>query len=251
MGEKFNLIKYHTNFCDNLSAYAYSEILSQKTGIKCYYENNTISRNMLEKQMSHLDLELNFLSINRVKEISKKANELNNIYLNKKISKKHSHYINTGMFNINDISYLSNEIINKLQFKNTDFLINHDILEEISTTNSIGIYIDKNDDIDFDFINRALKRLNKYIKQPKVFIFSSNSKLKNQDLYLNYKIINIDDFKEEFTLLKSCKHKIILNTKNSYSEGFWAAVFNQKEYCLNVYDKKIKVKRKLKNWIGV
>lgn len=258
MKENFVILNYHENFADNLSAIAYSKILEEKSGTSCCYENKTIPRTKFEEKMAYFDVDYKFISSARVEMLTKKANNINKYHINSKdISKKRikSGIINLKHFNIDDVKFLPNNIVSSFDFKDTDFVVNHDILEEILSQNSIGLYIDEFDanqeNIDLNYIKKATKRLNKYIKKPKLFIFSKNSLNFDLDLCVDYKVLNIRDWKEEFYFLKSCKHKIILNTNNSYSNGFWAALINEKEYYYNVYDKKLNQKTQRKNWIAV
>jgi hypothetical protein len=66
---------------------------------------------------------------------------------------------------------------------------------------------------------------------------------------LQQSIVNLYDWREEFYFLTNCKHKIILNSANSYSEGFWASVLNEKSYNLNVIESEIKTRKIRPNWI--
>lgn len=258
MEENFVILNYHENFADNLSSIAYSKILEEKSGVNCCYENKTALRTKFEEKMTYFDIDYKFISSARVETLTSKPNNLNKFHINSKdISKKKFKrgIINLKHFNIDDVKFLPSDIISSFNFKETDFLINHDILEEILSQNSIGLYIDELDakqkNIDTEYIQKATKRLNKYLKKPKLFIFSKNSLNLDLELYIDYKILNIRDWKEEFYFLKSCKHKIILNTNNSYSNGFWAALINEKEYYYNIFDKKLNQKTRKRNWIAL
>ena len=216
MEENFVILNYHDNFADNLSSLAYSKILEEKSGINCCYENKTSLRTKFEEKMSFFDIDYKFISSARVETITKRANNLNKLHINSKdIPKKRfkKGIINLKHFNIDDVKFLPKEILSNFDFKTRDFIVNHDILEEILSQNSIGVFIDETDlkqgKIDFDYLKRATKRLNKYLKKPKLFIFLKNTSSLNLDLYIDYKILNIKDWREEFYFLKSCKHKII------------------------------------------
>ncbi len=256
MNEEFVIIKYHDNFADNLSSYAYAKIIEKDCEIKCYYENKTNLREIFEEKMNYFDLDLNYLSSAKVNNIATKANNFNKIILDKNYKKKKikKGFIEQKHFNISDTKLIFEDISNSFDFKSKDFIVNHDILEEIIQCNSIGVYLDiqdiENNQIDYEFIKKAAKRLNKYVKQPKLFIFAKTN-INNLELCMNYKHLNLKDWKEEFYFLKSCKHKIILNSPNSYSNGFWAAFLNEKDYFYNIYDKKLKVKDAKHNWIGI
>lgn len=206
-------------------------------------------------------MEYNYISSARVKKISNNALKKNksyidNLIIDKKISEKKitNKILNLKHFKIKDIDYISDKIKDMLKFNRYDFLINHDILENILNTQSIGLYINENDILnkkEKDFIYQATKRLNKYIKKPKLYIFSKKDISNEIKFYVDYEIINLNDWREEFYFLTCCKHKIILNTKNSYSEGFWSAILNQKDYTINIYDKKLQDKKARKNWIAI
>ena len=68
---------------------------------------------------------------------------------------------------------------------------------------------------------------------------------------MNYEILDLGDWREEFYFLMQCKHKIIHCTQNSYSEGLWASVLNGKNYFYVAFDKKLKPSKKFHNWIAV
>ena len=55
-------------------------------------------------------------------------------------------------FKIDDIPKITDELKTKFDFKNTDFIVNYDILEEITETNSIGLYISPKDKHNFKYI---------------------------------------------------------------------------------------------------
>ena len=252
--ENLVLVEYQENFADNLSSIAYAKILEEKTNAKCYLENDIKKRKIFENKMSNFNLEYEFISSTRVQNFSKLALDNNKFFLNTNKTKKiNNKIISLKHFNIDDKDLISDNIKNMLKFNKCDFIVNYDILEDIVSTQSIGLYINKNDinTINNEFIYNATKRLNKYIKKPKLYIFSDNSIKDKINSFIDYEILSINDWREEFYFLTACKHKIILNTKNSYSEGFWAAVLNEKEYCLNIYDKKIKTIKKRNNWIAM
>lgn len=257
------VLKYQNNFADNLSQIAYAKILESSSGRKFYFENDTKSRLVFDKVMSNFNLDIDYISKSKVDTIAKKSylfsrNLINNNKIKRELTRKRKSdtILNAPIFKIDDIKHLSDDIINQFKFLNEDFIVDYDILEEIKSTNSVGIFISekdiKNDDIDYDYIHKSVFRINKYIKKPKFFIFSSSK----QDITLNvdninYKILSIKDWREEFYFLTECKNKIILNSPNSYSEGFWSAVLNQKDYGIYIYDKKIKAKSAPYNWIGI
>ena len=191
MDNNLIILRYQENFADNLSAIAYGKILSKNNNKKCYYENSTEQRDIFEKQMTHFNTYFDYISKGSVNRITKEAFLLNNDFFYDKKSKKHikkdkrNRILDLKYFNIDDIDLIDDDIKKACSFKNLDFIINYDILENIKNTNSVGLYINKkdieNDDVDFDYIERAQKRLNKYLKKPRLFIFVDrkyNSKLK-------------------------------------------------------------------------
>ena len=250
------LIKYQDNFADNITSYAYAKIIEEHSGYECCYENSTKERSCFEEKMQCFNLDYNYVSSLRIEKISKNALEFNDNYIYKG-SKKYK-TIKRKFFNPEDAIFLNEKIKSEITFKNLDFIKEHDILEEITTNNSIGIYINskdfKNNQVNFQYIENALKRLNKYIKKPTLYIFTSESKIEGFNTIFNYKILNIADWKEEFHFLTKCKHKIIINSPNSYSINFWAALLNEKSYHYAIFEKKSKnkdIKIKKKNWIYV
>ena len=260
--ENIIVLKYQENFADNLSLCAYGKILENETQRKCFFENNSKKRENFENFMANFKMDYNYISTARIENITKKSYLLSRLYINdkqihKEISKKRNSnsILNLKYFKIDDIKHLSNEITSGFKFNNTSFIQNFDILEEITNTQSIGLFINpkdlQNNEVDYNYITNATKRLNKYIKKPKLYIFSDLKVNNKINSYIDFKIYNLKDWREEFYFLKNCKHKIILNSTNSYSEGLWSAILNQKDYSINIYDKKLKVQNKYDNWIGV
>lgn len=254
MEKNLVLVEYQKNFADNLSSYALAKINENQTGEHFYYENSPILRNNFENKMSYFQIDCNFLSTNRIQELAKNACEFHRVKTNLPVQ-NHNKIIKRCKFKFSDIQYIDDEIIKSLCFKNTDFILNYDILEEITKTNSIGLYINHEDYkqnlVDFKFIRVAAKRLNKYIKQPKLYIFTSVKFENKLNLDIPYKIFNLENWREEFYFLMSCKHKIHLNAKNSYSICLWAGILNKNNYNYFIYDKNLKGKNLPKNWIGI
>lgn len=252
MNKNIILVKYQENVADNMSSYALAKIIEKQTGDKICYENRPTLRNNFEKYMTNFNMSYSFVSSTRIEEITKKSFEFSKLSTKNTTKNK---LIKTKQFKFDNIQHLDNEIIKDFNFKNKDFIVNFDLLEQITTKNSIGIYINsldiKNGDINFNFISKSTKRLNKYIKNPKLFIFSTVEFEIQNDLVMDYEIVSLEDWREEFYFLKNCKHKIILNTQNSYSLGLWAALINQKDYYYTAYEKKLKCKNLPKNWIGI
>lgn len=245
------LVKYQDNFADNFTAYAYSKIIEKNLGTKCCWENNSKARNDFENKMSCFSMDCDYISSARVQKIANRANNLNKIYLNKRKNK----IIDKKLFNLDDCRFLTDEIINDFRFENLDFLQNFDVLEKIKTRNSVGLFVSSFDIdsqmIDIDYISRATKRLNKYLKKPKLFIFCDKNKSFEFDSQIDYEFIFQEDYKEGFYMLKSCRHKIILNCQNSYSQALWAAMLNESPFGYCVFDKKLKTKYKKERWLFV
>ncbi len=257
------ILEYRESFADNLSIYAYGKILEKNQKRKCFYENNTQKRVKFENTMSSFNLDCGYISTNRVKSIAKDALNYNKIRIDdKKIIKeikqaksKNNKILDLKYFKIDDIPYITNDILKSIEFNNYNFIKNYDLLEEISNNNSIGIYIDEKDvignKINWVFISDAIKRLNKYVKQPIIYIFTNKNIENKISSIIPVKYINLKDWREEFYFLTSCKHKILLNTPSSYSVNFWAIILNNKDYYINIFDKNLKVKSKPQNWIGI
>ena len=254
MKQNITLVEYSDNFAENITAYAYAKIIENNSKNICFWENNPTKRQKYENLMSDFNLKNNYICTTKANKICKKALDLNIFYINN-ANKYKNKIIKPRYFNLKHKKFLTKSIIDSLNFKNINFVSNHDILEEILNTNSIGLYINpidiKDNKLDFDFIKMSIKRLNKYIKQPKLFIFINEKTDFKIESDVEYQIINLTNFKEEFQLLKSCKHKIILNTPNSYLQGFWASVINENESYLITYDKKLKNKNLKRNWIAI
>lgn len=257
MEENLILLEYQDNFADNITTLAYCDILKKNSNIKCCYENITKKRDIFEKNMSNFSFDYMFTSSARIKKAINGANSVNKFYLSNKELKKprkiKKGIINLKHFQIDDYALLNDEFINKINFNNTDFIKNHDILEEINQNSSIGMYINTKDinELDYNFIKKAAKRLNKYVKKPILYIFCKNNNFNDFDICINHKIINLSDWREEFYFLKSCKHKIILNLANSYSQNFWAAKISEKSYYYNIFDKSLSKNNIKNNWIGI
>lgn len=257
------ILEYQENFADNLSIYAYGKILEKHQKRKCFYENNTKKRVEFENTMSNFNLECGYISTGKVKSIAKDALNYNRILVDeKKINKeikskkiKNNKILNLKHFKIDDIEYITQDILKSIEFNNYNFVKNYDLLEEISTNNSIGLYINENDilsqKVDWQYIENSIKRLNKYIKKPILYVFTSKNIEEKINTIIPVKYIDLKDWKEQFYFLATCKHKILINSPSSYSIIFWAIMLNNKDYYLKTFDKNLKVKNKPLNWIAI
>ena len=253
------VLKYQNNFADNLSELAYAKILEANSEKQCYFENSITKRQNFEYKMSNFNMDYKYISTNQVKSIAEKSYLFSRKLVNpNKITKefqnnnKYNKILDVNHFKIDDIDLITDNIKEQFNFKNTDFIVNFDILDEINSVNSIGVYINKNDlaYLDYDYLYNAANRLNKYLRKPKLFIFTNKINIDENNLNLKYKTLNLLDWREEFYFLTRCKNKIIIPTLNSYSENFWSAILN-KSTNLVAYDKNIKAKKFAQNWIGI
>jgi len=257
MNKNLIILEYQNNFADNISQLAYKNIIENNSHSKCYFENITENRKTFENKMSYFSFDYDFISSAKVQNIVNNAHNLNKLYISRKEIRKNKKIkngiLNLAHFQIEDRNFLSDDFINQIKFNSHDFVKSYDILENITTTSSIGLYINKNDvnSINYTFIKNAVSRINKYVKKPILYIFCENNITKNLNLNIDFKVISTIDWKEEFYLLKSCKHKIIPNLTNSYSQNYWAAILNEKEYLYVVYDKNLKQKVDKLNWIEI
>jgi len=258
------ILDYYENFADNISAIAYAKLIKQNVNAKVYYKNITSKRHLFEKFMSDFDVDINYLSPNNIDEITKKSflftkSIIKEKHVKKALSKKTKNkniLLKYSKFKIDDIEKIDLDLKQKFQFRNTLFIQNYDLLEKIQKSQSIGIYISQkdlnNNLINFDYINQALKRLNKYIIKPKLFIFchdiSIKDKLSND---IPFEIINYVNWREQFYFHKECKHKIILDTKDSYSQNLWTSILSENSWGLTIFSKQHKLKKKPNNWIAV
>ena len=256
------VLKYHNNFADNFTSLAYGKILENISKRKCCFENSSKERTFFEDKMSDFNMDYDYISTSRVKEITDRAFNFNKVLVNeenierelKKKKTTKNKIVDLKHFNIEDISYISDDIKEMFDFRNKDFIVHYDIYEDILQSNSIGLYISRTDykNVNSSFIKKAVTRLNKYIKKPKLFIFSSKEIENKLDIDINYEIFSLYDWREEFMFLKSCKHKILCNLADSYSESFWASVLGNKEYSITIYESKdVKNKILRENWIGI
>jgi len=166
--ENILIVEYKEDFAQNLNSIAYAKILENKFQKRTYFKNITSQRNFFEDYTSNINYKSEYISINRANEIAKKAYYLSNLpnRFSELFSKNKHNILNSSEFKIDDIRFLNDDIKESLKFNSYDFIRNHDILEKIQNTNSVGIFIDsqenKTDEIQ-KFLFRATKRLNKYI----------------------------------------------------------------------------------------
>ena len=248
MDKKLAILEYQNSFADNFSTLAYGKIVEKKFYFDCVYENTTQKRVNFEDKMNNFNLPYLYMSKSHIDKVSAKSKYMDYRDIKHKSLNKNQ-IINFDSFRIEDIKYLTKDILSMFDFNNLSFLKNYDILEEITSSNSIGLYINTEDDIDLKYINDALIRLNKYVSKPVLYVFTA--KELDCEFCIPYQKLSLDDWREEFYFLKSCKHKIIYCTKNSYSVGFWASVLSQKNYYYNIYSKKLKQHCEYANWIEV
>jgi len=260
MEENLIVLDYKENFAENFSVYAYGKILSKISSNNCFYENNPKNREVFENKMKNFFLECNYISTSRVQEILRKKKSSNNKFLanihsNIKNKKKYNGIVDLERFNVEDIQYLDEKILNDFRFRDLSFIQSYDILDDIKTTNSIGLYFSQNDieqnNVDWDYINKAIARLNKYVKNPVLFIFSKIYVKNKIKFDIQTRLIDNLSKQEEFYFLTQTKHQIILNN-SSYSFAFWSSVLNNKTYSIKVIKKTNKKQNlNLQNWIEV
>ncbi len=262
MDRNLLILDYQEDFADDFSALAYAKIIkNQNNNLKYFYENKTQKRAKFEEYMSNFnfdfDSDFDFISSKKVKDIAQKAFYLNNLCLkNKKKFKKYvkNIFLTKKYFDINDLEFINNEIKSMFSFKTFEFVKDYDILDKITSKSSIGVFVSSKDKFtkdDEDFIISSLNRLNKFLKQPKLFIFSKNKNIKI-DTFADYEIVDLLDWREEFYFLSLCKHHIILNKENSYSKNLWASVINKKDYCYTVCKNQKNIDtKKFHNWLFI
>ncbi len=256
------ILDYQGNFADDFSVIAYAKIMKkQNKNLKYFYENKTLKRSKFEEYMSNFNLDFDsdfdYISSKKVKDVAQKSYFLNNLFLkNEKLFNKYvkNNVLSKTHFEINDIEFISNEIKSMFSFKTFEFVKNYDILDEIYSHSSIGVFVSKDDELtndDLEFISNSLNRLNKFLKQPKLFIFSKNKNIKI-DTYIEYEIVDLLDWREEFYFLSLCRHHIVLDTKNSYSKNLWASIISKRDYCYTLYKKSKNIDtKKMHNWLFV
>ena len=262
--ENILILQYADNFADNLSTVAYGKILQDSTKVKCFFENNINKKLLFEEKMSCFNIDYSYISRSRINKITQKHKFFEKVFIKPKdiencISKStkldSNKILNLSYFKIDDIVHVGNDIKQMFEFNNLDFVKNHDYLEKILTQQSIGLYINKkdiyNNTVNYKFIQNASKRLNKYIKRPVLYIFSTAKLKQEPKVDIEYKILQLSDWREEFYFLTCCNHNIVLSSQDSYSEGLWGAILTKKPYSLTVYDKKIQTSIRIPNWIPV
>ncbi len=243
--ENFIILKYQNNYIDNLINSLFGLVLENLSNKQCVYENLSDKREILEDFLLNFDLKFDYLSTFHIDSLKKKCGIINNEKkliknLNKKKFDNKNIFLDIKTFNLENFPFLINDIKKIFTYKNLDFIINFDILENITKTNSIGIYINEKDysEVDFDFIDRALIRLNKYIKQPRIFIFCDSGLKKDLKLSFNYSIVNTNTEKEEFYFLSKCKYKIIPDLKNSKNKSLLATFLGKKSSSIDIIQRK-------------
>ena len=254
------VLKYQENFADNLSELAYAKIIESKTNRQFFLENDITSRKKFEYKMSNFNMDFRYISTNQVQSVTEKSylftrKLITTDKISKEIGKIKSpdKLVDITRFKIDDIGLITDAVKEGFRFKNTDFIVNFDILDDIKSTNSIGLYVNKNDldDINVNYIKNAVKRLNKYLKKPILYIFSNSKDIPfADDLDINLKKLYLIDWREEFYLYTQCRNKIILSNKSSYSEGFWGTILNERGY-LTAFESGLKVKNAPENWIQI
>jgi len=255
------VLDYQNNFADNLSEIAYGTIIKENSNCKYYFENDTLKRKNFESKISNFNVDIEYISKNRVSSITNKSYLFSRKLINKNSIKRdifkktdNDNILNIRHFKIDDINLVTKNLKENFSFNNKDFIVNHDILDEIKSTNAIGLYINSldKDEINEEFIINAVKRLNKYLKKPVLYIFSNSSiNISYSRLDCKYKLLNLYDWREEFYFLTQCRNKIINSSENSYSESVWSTVLKPFSFGITVFDKNLNVKNIPNNWIAV
>ena len=219
------LISPNESLIGFLNSYLIKEIIEKNSNSKCFLINDPSFRKNLEDKLKFFDIDFNYISIKKFNDFKnenmfkiKKFKKTLNLGKILRIKNKNL-YLEEPYIDFKDRKYLTKELTKKLNFIELSFVKNYDILENINNSTSIGLYINlidlENNLINKDFILNATKRLNKYLKQPKLYIFSKNINAEEIKSEIDFEILKLDNEYEEFYFYQKCKNKIILNAKNS------------------------------------
>lgn len=161
---------------------------------------------------------------------------------------KNSAYLE-GYFQTEKYFYNIKDIIKKeFTFKNNDFLINKDVLNEIQNENSVSINLRGNDYINdkeiakyFNvctkkYYDNAISYINKKMENPKFYIFSDDMNYAKEFFKSkkDFKIIETANWQEDFYFMQNCKSNIIANSSFSW----WCAWLNNNPEKIVVAPKK-------------
>lgn len=211
-------------------------LLVDTTGFQTYKVRNL--------ELDKFNLELNYAPIELIEKLNKKT------FFHKTLFKEKNFTFNRKMLKIKGNAYIKgywqtekyfekykNDIRKIFTFKDFSFIKNHNLLEEIKSTNSVSInlrlceYV-KNPEIakihyvcKENYYKNAIEYINQTIENSKFFVFSDDIEMAKEFLPKDteYTYCNTANWQEDLFFMQNAKHNIVANSSFSW----WAAWLNQ------------------------
>ncbi len=150
---------------------------------------------------------------------------------------KHSAYLKGFWQSEKYFADFKDDIFSLFEFKDKNFIVNQDLLEDIKNSNAVSInlrlgdYINNNENkrIHFvckkDYYSNALKYISQKVDNPKYFVFSDDIDGSKEFLPQGYDFVyaNTANWQEDMYFMTQAKHNIVANSSFSW----WAAWLNK------------------------
>ncbi|MFA7658462.1 MAG: alpha-1,2-fucosyltransferase [Candidatus Gastranaerophilaceae bacterium] len=230
---------------NQLFQYASARAISIRTGMELKLDITEFDDYKLRKyELGNFNIQENIASVNEIVWMLKRKRlfqqnyfkEKNNRFMPELLKIKHHAYLE-GYFQSEKYFKDVEQIIRQeLTFKNLDFIQNQDIFKELRQKNSVSIHIrcgdyindSKNEKIynvcTMKYYQSAIKYILERVENPAFYVFSDDIAwvVRNFKPDVDVKILNIENWQEDFYFMQNCKHNIIANSSFSW----WGAWLN-------------------------
>lgn len=259
--EKKYIVKFNGGLGNQMFQYAFGKSLETKTGVKTIFDMS-----FFEKKYAR-PYELNIFGIEvptvkgfcekmRLKLIWKFRKKLKNKTFMDLFFYPEAHFeFDEKLFNLPENTYIEGffqsekyfsqiegTLRKEFQFKNKPDSLNQNLIEMITSSNSISLHIRRGDYVQkkryqnlyatcsLDYYKRGVEYIAKTVENLKLFIFSDDPNWVKQNLDLPYECIFVDNNSgsksyEDMRLMSLCKHNVIANSSFSW----WGAWLNNNQ----------------------
>lgn len=258
MKKERNIVKFNGGLGNQMFQFAFGKALENKTSIETDFDMSFFAK----KYSRPFELDIFNININKIEDFWTKL-KLNIIWkLRKKLKNKiflgynfypeaHFEY-DENLFNVKPNTYiegffqsekyfkdLEEQIRTHFQFKYKPDRENQELIEKISSSNSISLHIRRGDYIQkkryqnlyancsLEYYKRGVQIIAENFSKPTLFIFSDDIKWVKENLNLPFESIYVSNNTgsksyEDMRLMSLCKHNVIANSSFSW----WSAWLN-------------------------
>ena len=239
------IVKLMGGVGNQMFQYAVGYAIAKKTGFELYLDASSYNSDKLRNfELLKFSTDIKFADFQDCSILNKKHFFKKTLYKDKKkifypeiLKINHSAYLNGYWQSEKYFSHIKNDIKNIFQFKNTDFLQNTNMLNDIKSSNSVSISIRLGDYVNNpqcrkiyfvcnkDYYTKAIEYICSKVDNPKFFVFSPEIDAACEYLPKGYEYIfsKSASWEEDMYLMRHAKHNILANS----SFAWWCAWLNE------------------------